>query len=153
MQLRMFMQYIPRTETKNLDSWLADLCFVAIDFDKITYYGQTKIRNQEPSSIVCLWMQTKIRNQEPSSFVCLWMQIQKTDFEICNILDVTSYQKLLPRNVRTNPVKTHKPSPIFQPKCRAAVKSMGMPKTAISKSEKLFGADFNSYSVLHVYFL
>ena len=46
------------------------------------------------------------------------------------------------RKVRTNPVKTHKPSPIFQPKCRAAVKSMGIPKTAISKSEKLFGADF-----------
>ena len=82
-------------------------------------------------------------------------EIQKTELEICDIIihAESLNQKVLPRNVRTNPVKTHRPSPIFQPKCRAAVKSMGMPKTAISKSEKLFGADFNSFSVLHVYFL
>ena len=43
----------------------------------------------------------------------------------------------LPRNVRTNPVKTQASSPIFHPNCRAAVKSMGMPRTEISKSETL----------------
>ena len=44
---------------------------------------------------------------------------------------------MLPRKVRTNPVKTHAASPIFQPKVRAAVKSIGMPKVAISKSDRL----------------
>ena len=43
----------------------------------------------------------------------------------------------LPRKVRANPRKTHGPSPIFQPNCKAAKKSMGIPRRAIIKSETL----------------